>query len=97
MNLTPLFHPFVPKDIPLSPTPDSLTHPTPCTAVVGYTSGNLAVRGVKLFQPLARGGLSPYVRSLFVALPTGETALQAYLVTGFQQEHPVVTCGTNAW
>ncbi|MGH8233276.1 MAG: hypothetical protein ACREPU_03640 [Rhodanobacteraceae bacterium] len=85
------------KDIPLSPAPDSLTHPTPCTAVVAYASGNLAVRGVKLFQPLARSGLSPYVRSLFLALPKGEKALQAYLITGFQQEHPVVACGNKAW
>ena len=73
------------RDATLRPKPDSLTHPDPCTALVSYRSGGLAVKGVRQF---GRDGMT----SFWVALPATQAALQTFLLNAYRKGHPVSKC-----
>lgn len=79
-------------DPTLSPTPRSLVHPNPCTALVSYKSGGLIVNGLK---QLGDDGITGF----FIALPDNEAELQKILFAAFRMEHPVSSCpkDINDW
>lgn len=73
-------------DSTLSPEPYTLEHPDPCTALVSYTSGGLAVQGVDQF------GGDDGITGFLIALPANEATLQTFLLHAYRKEHPVFKC-----
>lgn len=75
-------------DATLSPTPISLLHPNPCTAVISYKSGGLVVKGVEQFGIDGITGFS-------IALPPREANLRHFLFRAFRTGHHVSQCPRN--
>jgi hypothetical protein len=76
------------RDSTLSPEPYAFVRPDPCTALVSYKSGGLAIISVRQF---GRDGIT----SFSVALPASEATLQAFLFDAYRKEHPVLKCVKN--
>jgi len=76
------------RDSTLSPKPYAFVRPDPCTALVSYKSGGLAIVSVRQF---GRDGIT----SFSVALPASEATLQAFLFDAYRKEHPVLKCVKN--
>lgn len=72
----------------LTPRPDSLTYPNPCTAALSYRSGDLVVKAVELWQPLDTPQHPSYSTGISIALPQDEAALQGYLIAAFRRLPP---------
>jgi hypothetical protein len=78
------------RDSVLSPEPDSLVHPDPCTALVSYKSDGLAVKSIRQFGRDTDG-----VTSFSIALPAAQETLQTFLFRVYRKEHPVLSCMKN--
>ena len=96
------FHFHTPSMI-LVPKPDSLTYPNQCTARLTYRSGNLAVKGLQLWQPMGlyhtRPYHDPYFIGIYVALPKRDAALQNFLLDAFRETQPAWRrfCPSTGW
>ncbi|MGH8113461.1 MAG: DUF4850 domain-containing protein [Rhodanobacteraceae bacterium] len=96
------FHVRTPA-VALEPKPDSLTHPNRCTAILEYRSGDLRVKGMRLWQPMqlyhSRPPHDPYSTGINLALPVQDAGFQGYLIAVFQKTRPAWEhfCPNKGW